>query len=649
MKVATNNPQPAYLRQVVKYGVRAGFVAGFLWGVLLAGMGDLLPYPLDAWLFVLAISILTIVKFVILLFVIGFLCRTILAKKQNGRGKALFVARVSAFVLVVFPLLWWTWLLLNRPVLLIGFKSVLGGIALLFISVGVAVLLDKIIAKLQSFMFSKKSGILGKIYVWLPNYLILLFIVSAVLSLFAGRKTTVDSPLAITIQPKSKVLFLGVDAADFQLLTPLMEQGKLPNFSRLIKEGASGPLPTLISMYNPFANTITHGIKSAAIWNSILTGKTPRKHGIKDFVYTSIPFLSHPFRYPLLPSFMPARKNVEKMLGLKTLPFNRLFRKDKALWNIVSDAGLQAGVIGFWMTWPAERINGDVLSDRFDDPALPQRWFPQELLTQSQVDSFMAQVEHPSGEDLQYFTTFPFEPDYERKYEKGTTLYLKNDLVHNLVKSFYEDKFRSQLGLRLMDEHDYDFFAVYFYGLDTVGHAFTRYAHPQLFPGTSSEDVAVFGKIIEKYAIWIDTEIGKYLGKSDEQTAVILCSDHGMGPWTGARLKRKNVRLTGSHRTRGIAVLWGNHVKSGVRMAPKNVLDLMPTALYLLGLPVADDLDGHVLLDALADDFTAANPVERIATYETEQYKLRSLFDIGATQALDESMMQRLRALGYLK
>ena len=649
MTVATNNPQPAYRRQVLKYGIRAGLVGGFLWGVLLAGMGDLLPYPLDAWLFVLAISILAVVKLVVLLFVIGFLCRSILAKKQNAVGKSLYAVRLSGFALVLFPLLWWTWLLLNRPILLIGFKSILGGMALLLISVGVAVFLDKIIAKIQSRSFLNRNGILCKVYVWLPNYVIILFIVLAIISLFAGRKTINDSPLTKVYQPKTKILFLGVDAADFRLLTPLMEQGKLPNFERLIKEGASGPLPTLISMYNPFANTITHGIKSAAIWNSIFTGKTPRKHGIKDFVYTDVPLISHPFRYPLLPSFMPARKNVEKLLGLKTLPFNRLFRKEKALWNIATDAGLEAGVIGFWMTWPAEMINGDYLSDRFDDPSLPQRWFPQELLSESQVDSFIARVQHPAEEDLRYFTSFPFEPDYERTYQKGTALYLKNDLVRNLVKSFYEDEFRSRLGLRLMDEHDYDFFAVYFYGLDTVGHAFTRYKQPQLFPGTSPEDVAFFGQVIEKYAMWIDAEIGKYLAKTDERTTVIVCSDHGMGPWTGARLKRKSVRLSGSHRPEGIAVLCGNHVKSGVRIAPKNVLDIMPTALYVLGLPVADDLDGRVLLDALTDDFTAANPVEKISTYETEQYKLRSLFDISATRAFDESMMQRLRALGYLK
>jgi hypothetical protein len=47
------------------------------------------------------------------------------------------------------------------------------------------------------------------------------------------------------------------------------------------------------------------------------------------------------------------------------------------------------------------------------------------------------------------------------------------------------------------------------------------------------------------------------------------------------------------------------------------VLDVTPTILYLMGLPVARDMEGRVATEILEDDFARAHPVTFIPSYES--------------------------------
>jgi arylsulfatase A-like enzyme len=60
----------------------------------------------------------------------------------------------------------------------------------------------------------------------------------------------------------------------------------------------------------------------------------------------------------------------------------------------------------------------------------------------------------------------------------------------------------------------------------------------------------------------------------------------------------------------------GRDVRAGGRIAERRVEDITPTVLALYGLPVADDMDGSVVTEALSDRFLRAHPVTRTATYE---------------------------------
>jgi len=132
-----------------------------------------------------------------------------------------------------------------------------------------------------------------------------------------------------------KVLLVGWDAADWKLIQPLMDAGKMPALRHLVERGAAGQIATL------------HPPLSPMLWTSIATGKRPFQHGI------------HGFSEP-----MPDGSGVQ--------PVSSLSRKSKALWNILNQSDLRSIVIGWWPSHPAEPIDGVMVSNHYPRAHRPQ-------------------------------------------------------------------------------------------------------------------------------------------------------------------------------------------------------------------------------------------------------------------------------------
>ncbi|MFX0133256.1 MAG: alkaline phosphatase family protein [Candidatus Hodarchaeota archaeon] len=637
------------LTKTFRTSLIVGLLLGALFGLEIAGMGDLLPYPKDAFVFILVVSLTCVIICFLFFSVLLLFLRTIFHRRGDSEQKNLRIIQVAGIFLVIYSQALLGFFEINRPVSFSSPKIILGIFIIIMLTALLSYGLQIIFSRFKSTEnVRKKKSLMKRLLLWLPCYILTLTIIVILVSFFITRTHIRKEPLD-KIEARGKVLLLGIDAAYWDTLLTLNEAKKLPNFEKLIKEGASGKLPSLITMWGATANTITYGIHSPAIWTSIFTGKSPFKHGIKDFLYTEIPGINHPFRYPLIPSFIPYKKNVENIIGLKVRPYNRFFRKTKAAWNILSDAGLKVGALGWWDTWPIEEVNGYLLSDRLTDPNLNNRWFPDNLIKNEDVNFLLTQIENPSLQDLQYFTQFPYDHKFKEHFEINSREYMRNDLMFNLVKNFYIDKFRGELGLNLLNQGDLTLLAVYFFGIDPVGHAFSRFKNPELFTDVEPEEIEYFGEIIDKYYIWMDNEIGKYLQKVDRNTTVVICSDHGMGSWLKVSSVKKGVRLSGSHRKNGVIILWGNHIRKGVKISPKSVLDVFPTILYLIGMPVARDMDGAIIKDAIDPGYWAEFPNKTIKTYEDKRYMYRFDEEISSKQFVDKKVMEKLKSLGYLK
>ena len=101
----------------------------------------------------------------------------------------------------------------------------------------------------------------------------------------------------------------------------------------------------------------------------------------------------------------------------------------------------------------------------------------------------------------------------------------------------------------------------------------------------------------------------------------------------------------GSHRLDGIVMLYGDDIREGVQLDPAKIHDVIPTALYLLGLPIPTDMDGQVLTTAIKADLLERQPIELGDS-------VSSMGDMASDQTFSEeeaeAVANRLRDLGYL-
>jgi predicted AlkP superfamily phosphohydrolase/phosphomutase len=102
--------------------------------------------------------------------------------------------------------------------------------------------------------------------------------------------------------------------------------------------------------------------------------------------------------------------------------------------------------------------------------------------------------------------------------------------------------------------------------------------------------------------------------------------------------------LQGRHRSAGIFVAAGPDIREGVRIEGARIVDIAPTALYALGLPIPEDMDGRPLLEIFEEEHRAAHPVRYAEPEAAEELGLDSGYD----QDDAAEMERRLRGLGYV-
>jgi arylsulfatase A-like enzyme len=105
-----------------------------------------------------------------------------------------------------------------------------------------------------------------------------------------------------------------------------------------------------------------------------------------------------------------------------------------------------------------------------------------------------------------------------------------------------------------------------------------------------------------------------------------------------------DTRASGVHHPDGIAIFHGPGVRPGGCVSQASVLDVMPTVLALLGMPIGRDMDGRVLTEAIVSEFLEQNPLAYIDTYDTGM----ELTGAQDEEPVSEELITRLRDLGYI-
>ena len=136
---------------------------------------------------------------------------------------------------------------------------------------------------------------------------------------------------------KNKVIILGLDAFDPKISERLMQEGRMPNFSALKRNGAYSPLSTPMPT------------ETVVSWASFATGLNPGGHGLFDFV------MRDPKDYSLYLSLNEITNSAGRVQV-------KLRRKGKAFWNILSQNKIPSYVYFCPNTFPAEPFLGKMLS-----------------------------------------------------------------------------------------------------------------------------------------------------------------------------------------------------------------------------------------------------------------------------------------------
>ena len=226
---------------------------------------------------------------------------------------------------------------------------------------------------------------------------------------------------------KTKVILIGLDGCNFRILGPLIEDGFLPTFSDLLKNGCRG---TLISTLPP--NTLP-------AWTSIFTGVNPGKHGITDF-------------------------NIRERGELKAA--NNSYRMVDTIWAILNRSGLRQIIVNEPVTYPPEKIDGVMLTG-FSTP-FQNRNFAYPSAIKDEIDK----VCHGYETDL----PFGYEKTIATDKTKGF------EIINEFAKKIY--KATKYLGTN----YDWDLLSVIFTSTDRLQHFYfsdSQYirAHYQLLDG----------------------------------------------------------------------------------------------------------------------------------------------------------------------
>lgn len=416
-------------------------------------------------------------------------------------------------------------------------------------------------------------------------------------------------------KPRQKVLLIGIDAADWSVIGPLLDAQKVPAFATLRDQGASGKLRSLEPL-----------TKSPIIWASIATGKVPEKHGISDF------FVKRGEKE------RAAAREELKAAGKDTQPeaptTSNLWRV-RPVWDILGSLSKKVGVVGWWTTWPAQPVNGFMISDyvQYDDGSWPKkitrRTYPENL--DSLVTALRRTPQSVSWAELFQFVA-PFDTTKVTDRQEA--------LVRDLRWIYAADVTFYRVAMHLYKTQRPEFMTVYFRGIDAASHRYWDMDIPGEFsPPLTDAEYEGMKRLIPNYYVFTDRLISAFMKEADAHTNVVVCSDHGfMGGGKGIM----------AHKLDGVVFLKGPSVKKGVNITGATVLDITPTVLTLFGLPPAQDMDGRPIEEALTSGTMKKIARDtRLKTYETAVRKPGGEQPIASP--VDEELRERLRSLGYIQ
>ena len=264
-------------------------------------------------------------------------------------------------------------------------------------------------------------------------------------------------------EKKNRTLVIGLDGATWKILQQFLDEQRMPNLQNLIDNGTSGITKAVLP------------INSMSSWASFATGKNPGKHSVFDF--------------------RERKSRHSTNLGL----VSSSSIQSETLWHILSRHGKLIGVMNVPVTYPPETVNGLLISGMLTPSVKSVFTYPPSL-----YQDILENV----GD---YVIDVPCE-NYRGKLR---------EFIHALQ---YTLKNRAETVLYLMNKVDWDFFMVVFVGTDRLQHFLWEYIDPE---HPKYDEANPYRDVVAEYFQTLDGYIGQMLELINDNTAIIVLSDHG--------------------------------------------------------------------------------------------------------------------------
>ncbi len=357
-----------------------------------------------------------------------------------------------------------------------------------------------------------------------------------------------------------RALLVAWAGADWKVLRPLLDAGKMPNLARLIERGVRGNLATLQPQV------------PGLLWTGLATGQQADRHGMHSAL----------------------RLDAERQ---RVTPVSSLDRKAPALWNLLAARGLRSNVVGWPGSHPAEAIPGTLVSDLFarvtGDPQAPDPVLGGSIHSAIPRAELEAMRIHPGQfglPDVEWFVPEAREVDPEEDpllAEVATAL--ARCLTHHAAITL------------LLEEDAGDLNMVCYDPLDFLGPQFMALSAPRL-PYVSEALFQRYRHVIPRFYQYLDLLLGRLVQLAGPDCHIVLISERG---YQSGGLRPQDAQTAEQQlaapwiREQGILVMAGPDVLEHEQIEGAGLLDIAPTVLSLLRLPVPEGLSGRTLRHAL--------------------------------------------------
>lgn len=364
----------------------------------------------------------------------------------------------------------------------------------------------------------------------------------------------------------SRVVLIGIDGMDWKLAGPLMDAGKMPNLARLVRGGVRADLRSLAR---------DEQVRSA--WICIATGRVLR-------TADAVP--------PLSPDGTP-------IPGVRTWG-------GRPIWEIIGEKDRTVGIVNWPLSYPASVVNGWLVTNGAAygpedgwDP-IPNLTWPPALA--AELGSVRKPFSATTDDEISGFLNGEIwkgesDQDIRTRAQEFRALWAVDQTALQVAVHFLDSRGQP------------DFLAVYFNGLLESCHPFWGPMDPASGGFMDTDDIVeTFRDVVPRYYERVDAIIGELLAHVDESSTVIVCSGFG---FRGPQHTPEGLLMLGTsmHSEIGLLAAAGPGIRKRTSIADASVLDLAPTILAILGVPVPRDMDGFVATDMLDPGFLDHRPV----------------------------------------